>query len=140
MLKNNLLFTKYTNFADCLYEFRLFIWILIYGESFSNLYLHTLIHIQTKINAYKDFRAFTCISMIKTCVFKKWKRKLSSCYFHKSRLIFNVTCYRHTTQKSIHTKINAYSNENEFICCLYACLLKTIPWWNATFIIPFFSF
>ena len=33
-----------------------------------NLYTLKSIHIQTKMNAYKDFHAFTCISVIKTCV------------------------------------------------------------------------
>ena len=61
MLKNNLLFKIYKLCG-------LFIWIWIYGERFSNLYLYKLIHIQTKMNAYKDFHAFACISMIKTCV------------------------------------------------------------------------
>ena len=33
-----------------------------------NLYTLKEIHIQTKINAYKDFHAFTCISVINTCI------------------------------------------------------------------------
>ena len=33
-----------------------------------NLYTLKQIHIQTKINAYKDFRIIACMSVIKTCV------------------------------------------------------------------------
>ena len=75
-------------------------------------------HIQTKMNAYKDFHSFTCISMIKSCVTDlvlKNKTANSQVIFLKSRVIFNVSYYRHTTQKFVHTKINVYSNENEGI-------------------------
>ena len=94
------------------------------------------------IKTYKDFHTLTCISVIKTCVTAlvlKDKKTIShSClqkvlsYFHKcvfsvkSRLIFNVSYYRHTTEKLVHTRINTYSNENEWIkrlsyFCLYVC-------------------
>ena len=33
-----------------------------------NLYTLKQIHIQTKMNAYKDFRIFACMSVTKTCV------------------------------------------------------------------------
>ena len=79
------------------------------------------------MNAYKDFHAFTCTSVIKTCVTDlvlknknaisdSCLKKLSS-YFHKcefsmkSKLIFNVSFYSNTTQKFVHAKINTYSNE-----------------------------
>ena len=71
------------------------------------------------MNAYKDFHAFTCISVIKTCVtdlvLKNKNAILHSClaklssYFHKCvfsikmRLIFNAFYYRHTIQKFVHT-------------------------------------
>ena len=91
------------------------------------------------MNAYKDFHTLTCMSVIKTCVTAlvlkdqytishSCLQKLAS-YFHKcvfsikSSLIFNVSYYRHTTQKFVHTKINTNSNENECIKRLsYFCL------------------
>ena len=79
------------------------------------------------MNACKDFHAFTCISVRKTCVtdlvLKTKNAILHSCseklsgYFHtcvfsiKYGLIFNVSYYRHTTQKFVRTKINTYSNK-----------------------------
>ena len=70
------------------------------------------------MNAYKEFHSFTCASMIKTCItglVLKNKSTNSQVISIKSRIIFNVSYYRRTTQKFVHTKINAYSNENECI-------------------------
>ena len=70
----------------------------------------------------KDFKI--CISILLRKFISKFRitvHKNSSSYFHnsvffvKSRLIFNVPYYRHTTQKFVHTKINTYSNESECI-------------------------
>ena len=70
----------------------------------------------------KDFQI--CISILLSKCISKFRilvHKNSSSYFHKSafsvksRLIFNASYYRHTTQKFVHTKINTHSNEIECI-------------------------
>ena len=56
------------------------------------------------MNAYKDFHAFTCISMIKTCVKDLVlinKNANSQVISTKSKPIFNVSYYKHTTQKFV---------------------------------------
>ena len=63
-------------------------------------------------------------------------QKLSG-YLQKSRLIFNVSYYRHTTQKFVHSKMNTCSNKmnaykdfHAFACmsiimtCLIGLVLK----------------
>ena len=80
---------------------------------------------QKKINAYKDFHTLAYISVINifvTDLVLKNKSAIShSCKNYqvtsiKSRLIFNVSYDRHTIQKFVHTKINAYKDFHIFAC------------------------
>ena len=82
----------------CFYQFEYMVVVrivymnLICGKRFSNLYLYTLKSCVTGVVLKNKNVNFQVISI-------------------KSRLIFNVSYYGHTTQKFVHTKINAYSNE-----------------------------
>ena len=41
---------------------------LITDRHTTQKFLQTKIHIQTKMNAYKDFYVFACMSVMKTCI------------------------------------------------------------------------
>ena len=69
--------------TGCLYEFE-------YMEKTH----HKINTYSNKMNAYKDFHAFTCISMIKTCIedlVLENKNAKSQVISIKSKLIFNVS-------------------------------------------------